>query len=51
MYLIGEWVMAGIGLGLAFLVATLGVLGLGWWVLRGEAINRRLEGGESTEQR
>jgi len=23
-----------------FLVATLGVAGLGWWVLRGDAINR-----------
>jgi hypothetical protein len=45
----GEWIPASIGLGLAFLVATLGVIGLAWWVLRGEAINRRLEG-ESTEE-
>jgi hypothetical protein len=24
----------------AFLVAALGVAGLGWWVLRGDALNR-----------
>jgi len=45
----GEWIPASLGLGLAFLVATVGVIGLGWWVLRGEAINRRLEG-ESREE-
>jgi hypothetical protein len=27
----------------AFLVAVLGVAGLGWWVVRGDAINRRGE--------
>jgi hypothetical protein len=31
-----------------FLVATLGVAGLGWWVLRGDAINRKAE--ESAER-
>jgi hypothetical protein len=28
---------------LAFLVAALGVAGLGWWVLRGDARNRAAE--------
>jgi len=28
---------------IAFLVATLGVVGLGWWVLRGDARNRAAE--------
>jgi hypothetical protein len=36
----GEWVPAAVGLGLAFLVAVLGVSGLGWWVLRGDRLNR-----------
>jgi hypothetical protein len=27
----------------AFLVAAAGVVGLGWWVLRGESKNRRFE--------
>jgi len=28
---------------LTFLVASLGVVGLGWWVLRGDARNRAAE--------
>jgi hypothetical protein len=36
----GEWVPAAIGLALAFLVAVIGVSGLGWWVLRGDHLNR-----------
>jgi len=28
---------------LAFLVAVVGVIGLGWWVLRGDARNRAAE--------
>jgi hypothetical protein len=36
----GEWVTAAVGLGLAFLVAVIGVSGLGWWVLRGDRLNR-----------
>ena len=28
---------------MTFLVATLGVAGLGWWVLRGDARNRAAE--------
>jgi hypothetical protein len=45
----GEWIWASVALGLAFLVATLGVVGLAWWVLRGDAINRRFEGISSDE--
>jgi hypothetical protein len=43
MPLIGEWVPAWLGMSLTFLVAALGVVGLGWWVLRGEARNRAAE--------
>jgi hypothetical protein len=39
----GEWVPAGVGLALAFLVASGGVIGLGWWVLRGDRLNRAAE--------
>jgi hypothetical protein len=39
-FLAGEWVGAWLFLSLAFLVAIVGVSGLGWWVLRGEAKNR-----------
>jgi hypothetical protein len=42
-YLIGEWIPAWFFMSLAFLVATLGVVGLGWWVLRGDSRNRRIE--------
>lgn len=42
-YLFGEWIPASVFLGLAFLVATIGVVGLGWWVLRGDSRNRRFE--------
>jgi hypothetical protein len=42
-YLAGEWVPAWLWMSMAFLVATLGVAGLGWWVLRGDAINRAAE--------
>jgi hypothetical protein len=48
-YLIGEWVPAWGWMSLAFLVATLGVGGLGFWVLRGESINRRFEDAASEE--
>ncbi|MDQ6720256.1 MAG: hypothetical protein M3003_05605 [Candidatus Dormibacteraeota bacterium] len=41
--LAGEWVGAGLGLSISFLVASLGVVGLGWWVLRGDARNRAAE--------
>jgi len=48
-YLVGEWVPAWLWMSLAFLVATLGVAGLGWWVLRGDAINRAGEETLETE--
>lgn len=41
--LVGEWVPAWLWMSMTFLVATLGVVGLGWWVLRGDAINRKAE--------
>jgi hypothetical protein len=39
-YLAGEWVPAWLWMSITFLVAALGVAGLGWWVLRGDALNR-----------
>ncbi len=42
-YLAGEWVPAWLWMSIAFLVASLGVAGLGWWVLRGDARNRAAE--------
>ena len=41
--LAGEWVPAWLAMSLTFLVATLGVVGLGWWVLRGDKRNRVAE--------
>ena len=41
--LAGEWVPAWLYMSLTFLVASLGVVGLGWWVLRGDARNRAAE--------
>ena len=43
LYLAGEWVPAWLFMSLTFLVATIGVVGLGWWVLRGDARNRASE--------
>ncbi len=49
--LTGEWVPAWLWMSITFLVAGLGVAGLGWWVLRGDARNRRAEEAlESTER-
>jgi hypothetical protein len=42
-FLAGEWVGAWLGLSATFLVASLGVAGLGWWVLRKDALNRAAE--------
>jgi hypothetical protein len=39
----GEWVNAWLEMSLTLLVASLGVVGLGWWVLRGDARNRAAE--------
>jgi hypothetical protein len=36
----GEWVNAWLEMSIALLVASLGVVGLGWWVLRGDRLNR-----------
>ena len=47
--LAGEWVGAWLFLSLAFLVAVLGVTGLGYWVLRGDARNRAAEEAMETE--
>ena len=41
--LAGEWVGAWLGMSITFLVASLGVAGLGWWVLRKDAMNRAAE--------
>ncbi len=41
-FLAGEWIWANLGLGGAFVVALLGVTGLGFWVVRSEGKNRRL---------
>jgi len=49
-YLIGEWIPAWGWMSLAFLVATLGVVGLGWWVMRADHLNRRFDDA-STEER
>jgi len=48
-YLFGEWIPASVFLALAFMVAFIGVVGLGWYVMRGDRINRRLEGGTTDE--
>jgi hypothetical protein len=41
--LAGEWIPAWLAFSITFLIAALGVAGLGWWVLRGDAINRAAE--------
>ena len=43
MFLAGEWVPAWLAMSITFLVASLGVVGLGWWVLRGDKLNRAAE--------
>jgi len=48
-YLIGEWIPAWGWMSIAFLVAFLGVLGLGVWVLRGDYLNRRFDDGSPEE--
>jgi hypothetical protein len=42
-FLFGEWVNGWLWMSITFLVAALGVVGLGWWVLRGDARNRAAE--------
>jgi hypothetical protein len=48
-YLIGEWIPAWGWMSIALVVALAGVLGLGWWVLKGDAENRRFDDGSSEE--
>jgi len=48
-FLAGEWVPAWLALTITFAVALLGVAGLGWWVLRGDARNRASEEIEEAE--
>ena len=48
---IGEWIPAYIGLGLVFLVATVGAAGLGVWVMRGDARNRAAQRRRAEQQR
>jgi len=45
-FLVGEWVPAWLGLSATFLVAALGVVGLGWWVLRKDKMNREAQEAE-----
>jgi hypothetical protein len=48
-FLAGEWIGAWLFMSVTFLVATLGVAGLGWWVLRGDARNRAAAGLDEPE--
>ena len=45
----GEWSPAEILLGVVFLVAATGVVGLGYWVVRGEMRNRSAGVAEHSE--
>ena len=42
-FLAGEWWEAWLGMSITFLVASLGVVGLGWYVLREDRKNRANE--------
>jgi hypothetical protein len=42
-FLAGEWISAWLAMSITFLVAALGVVGLGWWVLRKDRLNRAAE--------
>jgi hypothetical protein len=48
-FLAGEWVPAWLWMSVTFLVAALGVVGLGFWVLRGDARNRAAEDAVESE--
>jgi hypothetical protein len=39
-YLYGEWPFANLLFGTVFLVAALGVAGIGYWVVRSDRLNR-----------
>lgn len=44
----GEWWFANILFGAVFVVAGIGIVGIGWWVMRGERLNRELEEAQAT---
>jgi hypothetical protein len=46
---VGEWLPAAIGLGVVFAVAAGGATGLGWWVMRADSLNRRIQNLDSPE--
>jgi len=48
-FLAGEWIPAWLAFTITFAVALLGVAGLGWWVLRGDARNRASEDIDAAE--
>jgi hypothetical protein len=48
-YLAGEWWTANIGFGLVLLIAGIGCVLLGWWVVRGDRLNRARETAELEE--
>ena len=37
---VGEWVNSNILFGLVFLISAVGVVGIGWWVIRGDRLTR-----------
>jgi hypothetical protein len=41
MLLYGEWVSSNLGLGAVFVLVLLGATALGWWVVRGDRLNRQ----------
>jgi hypothetical protein len=49
LYLVGDWYQANLMMGGAFIVAAVGVTVLGWWVLRGDSINRHETPGAEEE--
>ncbi len=49
-FLAGEWVPAWLEFTITFAVALLGVAGLWWWVLRGDARNRASENAAEAEK-
>ena len=48
-YLAGEWVTANLGFGLVFLLAGAGCISLGYWVIRGDRLNRQRALGEADQ--
>lgn len=46
---VGEWVLANLGFGAVWVVVALGVFALGYWVLRGDRLNRAGEMDELRE--